>query len=77
MKTGQKAISQVIADEYQEYQYVRSNLPILPSGTQRFCTFPKDEYRTRDLLPDACWVPSVVPADCWRFTLKCCRKEEL
>ncbi|KAL1384623.1 hypothetical protein pipiens_013004 [Culex pipiens pipiens] len=80
MKIPQKTLCQVIVDEYQQYQYVfqgRSNLPILPSGTQRFCPFPKGEYWIRDLLPDASWVPPVVPAGYWRFTVECWRKEEL
>ena len=73
MKVPQKKLCQYMVEEYPVYQYLwqnYTNLPNIEKGTSYYCPFPKGEYWVKDLVANASWVPSVVPAGLWRANNK-------
>ncbi|EDS25944.1 conserved hypothetical protein [Culex quinquefasciatus] len=72
MKLPQKSICRLLVEEYVDYQFIwgeSTTLPKVAKGTKEFCPFPKGEYLFRDMVPDASFIPPVVPAGLWRMSI--------
>ncbi|XP_039452829.1 uncharacterized protein LOC120431774 [Culex pipiens pallens] len=71
MKLARKRFCDMLVTEYVEYQFIWkncTNMPYIEQETREFCPFPKGVYWVRDLIPDASFVPRVVPTGLWRMT---------
>ncbi|XP_062551143.1 uncharacterized protein LOC134216210 [Armigeres subalbatus] len=71
MKISQEKVCNVLNGPYREYQYLWANTTNFPQITteERYCPFPSGVYWIKHYVPEAKWVPPMVPEGLWRMTL--------